>query len=291
MAPLELARAGHAPSCRARRRWKAKMTRSTWVRAAAASCGSAVAHARGEGHDPLAYGHARDDAVHELRGRVVHPAGGARGTDRPVLAGEGDQVLGVAAPTDHAGETSLEPPAVQEGAEPLDRVAGQAAAVRARGREVVLQAVELLGHEAIDERGLGVAAAVGARGEHGGTGARWGEARAGIRMRRGREHGRAVLRAPCQRQGGVVSGSWSGARGARPAGIRTHPDSGHAVAPAGGSCRRDGVRGRWHAACLVQARRDGAQLRAAGGVGYHAPRGELRSTAGRRAPDLGVGDR
>jgi len=78
-----------------------------------------VADALREGEHPLAPGHAREHAVHEVRGRVVHAARGARRADAPTLARAGEQVHVAAALADHAREAPVEPAAVEVGAQLL----------------------------------------------------------------------------------------------------------------------------------------------------------------------------
>jgi hypothetical protein len=228
--------------------------------------GEVVAHALGEGHDPLAHGHAGYDAVHQVRRRVVHPARGARGADRPVLAREGDEVLGSAAPANDTGEAVLEQAAFEEGAQLLLDVARQAAAVEARGREIACEPVNLLGHDAVEQRCLGLATPVGARGQAAGSRALWvrgGDTGAGRGGRCGAVHGGARVRVLCQRRGGVVPGGWQGGGGARPAEIRTavrdldaEPTGQRGNGATGRHWRaRDargiGMWGLWHAACLT----------------------------------------
>jgi hypothetical protein len=84
--------------------------------------------------------------------RIVHPARRAREADGAVHTGEGDQVLRPAALADKACEAPFQPAARQVGAQLLRDVAREAAAaVGTGGDEVVLEAVELFGHEAIEQ--------------------------------------------------------------------------------------------------------------------------------------------
>ncbi len=99
--------------------------------------GEVIAHSTkgNDRHRIDASGCARNHPVGQVRGGVVHAAGGARRADAAALAGERDQMLEVAAAADDAREAVREDAAAQIRFQLLVDVTRQAAAVRARGNQ------------------------------------------------------------------------------------------------------------------------------------------------------------
>ena len=71
--------------------------------------GELVAHRHRHGKDPLADGHARQDAIDEVRGELAHAPPAARRTEPAATAAEGHHRRVPAALTLHAQQTVLEP--------------------------------------------------------------------------------------------------------------------------------------------------------------------------------------
>src|SRR5438876_5105351 len=76
--------------------------------------GQEVAQAIGQRQHPLAHGHVRENAIHEVRGQLRHTPPATARTEAPPLAREGHQALEGTAFASNAREPSAERAAGQE---------------------------------------------------------------------------------------------------------------------------------------------------------------------------------
>ena len=114
------------------------------------------------------------DILDEMRRSIAHAPRSTRKADSTALAAVRHEVLGAAVTALHATETVRQDPAVEEVVELLVDVAEKAGAPWARRGEGPAQAVDLGGHQTVQQRPFGFAAAIqraaGGRGDGGARG-------------------------------------------------------------------------------------------------------------------------
>jgi hypothetical protein len=118
------------------------------------------AHSTRKCRHPLAHRHAREHAVDQMRGGVVHAACRARWADSAAFAREADQMFGAAANADDTRKTMREDAAAEVRLQLPVYVAGQAMAERACFRERTPQSFQLGRNNLVDQRVFGRASSV-----------------------------------------------------------------------------------------------------------------------------------
>ena len=76
--------------------------------------GAKISQLEGQGQDPLAHGSVGEDVIEQMGGLLGHASGATAGTKASALAGEGEQLFGLAVRASHAGEAACQDAAVEK---------------------------------------------------------------------------------------------------------------------------------------------------------------------------------